>query len=261
MKDQSRILMVILVLALAEAACILPFGPTQEAPVATASQIPSEPTRTLSVLPTEFQSPVPATPELTVSAQAQPLPQPDVTQSPTAGILSTVVLKIDDFPSGFTQLDAASQQQIGVSQETLSGMFQGMFSQARPVNYFAFLNAAPDTYQIVIGTLFMPLTQAENAAFDLELSDPIKATQSFTSGLGGNAVVLSSAGGLGEKSIGFTFTIPADTIILRGDLVMVRRGSVVALVLTLYQDGGKPQVEVVSLATTLDGRLKDAAPQ
>ncbi len=261
MKDQRRILIVILVLALAAAACILPFGPTQEAPAATASLVPSQPTRTLPVLPSVFQTPAPATPEATVSGQAQPQPQPEVTLNPTDGVLSTVVLKINDFPPGFTQLDAASQQQIGVTQETISGMFQGMFSVARPVNYFAFLNAAPDAYQLVIGTLFTPLTQAENEAFDQELNDPARATQSFTSGLGGNAVVLSSAGGLGEKSIGFTFTIPADTITLRGDLVMVRRGSVVALVLTLYQDGAQPQVDVVTLATTLDGRLKDASPQ
>ena len=39
---------------------------------------------------------------------------------------------------------------------------------------------------------------------------------------------------------------------------MVRRGNVVILLVSMYQDGLNPDIDAISLVTILDSRLKDA---
>jgi hypothetical protein len=254
MKIHPRIFIPVLFLCLASLACGLPFGSAQPAPAVIES---SQPTSLPGGAPTiviQTDTPAASSPNQTAVVQSQPTNSQVSAQSS----LSTVVLLAADFPTGFSPLDVNSQQTIGVTQETVAGMFQGTFSQAKPSNYFVFLNPSPDTYQLVLGTLFSPLTPNESSAFDLDLADSAKATKSFTSGLGNNANVIDAANKLGEKSIGFTFTTQANTIMLRGDLVMVRRGNVVAILLTMYQDGFKPPADLLKLAGTLDDRLKTA---
>jgi hypothetical protein len=256
MKKQYQILVLIVTLALVTMACDIPFMTAKPAPFATPSPVSNQPTKTLPVLPTVIQASSTPSPESPSTQAVQQTSVPALL--PVALDLATVILKINDFPPGFAELDATTQQQMGVTEETVASMFQGMFSEAKPSNYFAFLNAASASYQLVIGALISPLTQNEEAAFDQELNDPTQATKSFTSGLGINGEVIAGADGLGEKSIGFTFTAPANSITLRGDLLMVRRSNVVILVITMYQDGVTPDIDVISLASILDGRLKDA---
>lgn len=258
MNRRNQILVIFITLALVTMACDIPFMTAKPAPFGTLTPVSSQPTRTMVVLPTIIQTGGTPAPDVTAAPISG---QPTVAAViPSAADLTAVTLKIDDFPPGFTALDTATEQEIGITQAKVAGMFQGMFAQARTVNYFAFLNPTSDSYQLVFGTLFSPLTVKEGAAFDQELDDPTRAKQSFTSGLGGNAEVLSGTGGLGEKSIGFTFTTPANSITLRSDLMMVRRGSVVILMITMYQDGVMPNIDAISLATILDGRLKEVSP-
>jgi len=254
MKIQPRIFIPVFFLCLASLACSLPFGNAQPAPDATTTTAPNQDLTSAPTVVFLTDTPTLPIPSETPAVQSQPAATAETAQNP----LGLVVLKDTDFPAGFTALDANSQQQIGVTPDSVAGLFQGTFSQAKPSNYFVFLNPSPDTYQLVMGTLFSPLTSKESDAFDLDLADPAKATKSFTSGLGNNADVLTTANTLGEKSIGFTFTTQANSITLRGDLIMVRRGNVVAILLTMYQDGSKPPADLITLAGTLDGRLKTA---
>ncbi len=247
MKINRRALFVIGVLAVtATLACSLPFiqntqaTPTQSAPVSGLAQ----PNATA------------ISPTLAMGSPATLVPTLTITPKPVD--LSNVVIGLSDLPKGFTELDSASQKQIGVTQDTVAGLFQGSFSQARPVNFFSFLNANPDTYQFVLGTLFTPLTDTEIQAFDKLLDDPAKAMQSFTAGMGGKADLLQGAIGMGEKSIGFTFTTELDTMTLRGDMVLVRRKEVVFLVLSMYQDGTQALIQAIAVAQLLDQRLADA---
>jgi hypothetical protein len=261
MKRSNQIFVLMVTLALVTLACDVPFMTAKQAPFATPSTVPSQPTKTLPALPAAVQpsstsSPEPAISPTALTGETQ---APAYTPVPTID-LSPVLLKIDDFPPGFTLLDSAAEQQIGVTQDKVAGTFQGMFVQARSTNYFAFLNPASTSYQLVFGTLFSPLTEKESAAFDQEMNDPAKATQSFTVGAGSNAELIAGASALGEKSIGFTFTTQANSITLRSDELMVRRGSVVILLISMYQDGTTPDIDAISLVTILDGRLKDALP-
>jgi hypothetical protein len=247
MKIDMRGMIVIGVLAIAATlACSLPFNlsaqatPTQSAPASGLAQ----------------SNPATLSPTLAINNPATL--EPALTDTPRLVDLSSVSIGLPDLPQGFTELDSASQKQIGVTQDTVAGLFQGTFSQARPVNFFSFLNANPDTYQFVLGTLFTPLTVNEIQAFDRLLDDPARAMQSFTAGMGGKADLLQGANGMGEKSIGFTFTTELDTMTLRGDMLLVRRKDVVFLVLSMYQDGTQPLTQANSIAKLLDQRLVEA---
>ncbi len=247
MKIDRRGVIVIAILALtATLACSLPFNLGQQA-----TPTPSAPVSGLGQ-----PSPTALPPTLAFSNPTTPLPT--LTETPKPVDLSRVVIGLSDLPKGFTELDSASQKQIGVTQDTVAGLFKGSFSRARPVNFFSFLNANPDTYQFVLGTLFTPLTDNETLAFDRLLDDPAKAMQSFTAGMGGKADLLQGANGMGEKSIGFTFTTELDTMTLRGDMVLVRRKEVVFLVLSMYQDGTQPLIQAIAVAQLLDQRLVEA---
>ena len=247
MKINKRGLFVLWVLAVtALLACNLPFSAaTQETPTATApvsGLAQSNPTFAVSTL----------VPSSTANLE------PTLTLTPKPADLTGVAIALADLPKGFSELDATSQQQIGVTQDTVAGMFQGTFSEAKTTNFFSFLNANPDTYQFVLGTLFTPLTDSEITSFDQLLDDPAKAMQSFTTGIGSKADILQGANGLGEKSFGFTFTNDVDTMTLRGDMILARRKGVVFLVLSMYQEGTQPPTQVISLATLLDQRLEQA---
>ncbi len=227
-------------------ACALPFSATPQ------------PTPTMSAPVSGLGQPKPTTPSLPLSTSITASPESTIISSPVPVDLSSVVIQLSDLPKGFAELDSATQKQIGVTQDTVAGLFQGTFSEAKPVNYFSFLNANPDTYQFVLGTLFAPLTENETLAFDRLLDDPARAMQSFTSGMGGKADILQGANGLGEKSIGFTFTTDLDTMTLRGDMILVRRKGVVFLVLSMYQDGTQTLTQAMDVAKMLDQRLSDA---
>lgn len=242
------ILMVLAVTALL--ACNLPFSAAtqetaQESPTATAPVSGLGQTIPSSAAPTTM-------PNSTANLE------PTITLTAKPADLTGVAIGLADLPKGFSELDATSQKQIGVTQDTVAGMFQGSFSEAKPTNFFSFLNANPDTYQFVLGTLFTPLTESEVVAFDNLLDDPAKAMQSFTAGMGGKADILQGANTLGEKSIGFTFTTDVDTMTLRGDMILARRKGVVILVLSMYQDGTQPPTQAIALATVLDNRLQEA---
>jgi len=239
-----RILCVCVVFLFASTACVLPFvsnpGESQATPT-TAVTPPLQETSTTSSV---------------TASSATPVQNLEIT--PTQVDFSQVVLTAADLPAGFQVLDAEAQKQLKVTPDDISNLFQGAFSVAKPTSHFAFLNASTEAYQFVLGTLFMPLMVKEQTAFDNQLNDPSKATQSFVSGMGGNAIVINGADRFGQRSIGFTFTVDAQTMTLRGDMVLARRGEVVMLLLTMYQDGVKPTADILTISSLLDQRLKDA---
>lgn len=245
-KIQARI--VALFLIIAALGCQLPFtGPSAPEPTTTANPAQAIPTSLPVVNTAEpFPTPLPT------------LPRSSATPTVKALDLSSVVVRLNELPQGFQELDRVTQTQIGLTEETLSAFFQGSFKNAKPGNYFAFLNPASGSFEVLVGMLFSPLSNDEKVTLDAEMSDPQKAKQNFDSGFGGSAEILKGAETVGEKSIGFTFTTESGAVTLRGEMVMARRGEVAFVVLVLYQDGKKPLVTVVEVGTNLDGKLKAA---
>jgi hypothetical protein len=236
-------------LGLGMLACQLPFSQDAPQPPATSEPPSQAAPLAVSTLPPTY---TPAPP---------PTQRPVMTVAAGAADLSTVKIQIQDLPPEFQELDAASQAQIGLTQEALGAYFAGTFTQAKSANYSAFLNAKPESFEVVLGLLFTPLASAEKAAFDQELSDPGLAMQTFTANFGGETQIIQGSDQLGEKSAGFTFLSQAGTLSMRGDLYLARRQDVAQLVLVLYQDGKQPPVPAAALAALLDARLKAAFNQ
>jgi len=250
MKQRLRFIFTIMLVAFVLLSCDLPFQIGEQA---TATMSPVQPTSasTLQVLPSGVPTLAPT------AAPIKPVTTATATK-PAAIDLGAATLKLTDLPAGFQELDAVSQAQIGLTPENLAKSFQNAFRQAAVVSMSAFLNPSPQTFEVVLSLVFYPLTQLEQASFDLELSDPAKAIAAFGQGFSGKAEPLAGADKYGNASIGMTFTTVSGALTLRGDMVIMRRESAAMLIMVMYSNGSKPPISAQTLCPVLDGRVKTA---
>lgn len=249
MTHKLRFIASSLLIAFVLISCDLPFKLGEQTTATLPPQITQAPT----------QPPLP-TAVPTLAATTAPT-RPAYTATPTKPAVidfSGATLKLSDLPAGFQELDAASQAQIGLTPENLAKSFQSAFRQAKVASMSAFLNPSPQSFEVVLSLVFHPLTQLEQASFDLELADPAKAITSFGQGFGGKAEPLAGADKFGNASIGLTFTTASGALTLRGDMVIARRESAAMLVMVMYRDGSKAPVSAQVLCPLLDGRIKTA---
>ena len=251
MKQRLRFIFTIMVVGFVLLSCDLPFQVGEQA---AATLPPAQPTSmpTLQALPSAAPSLAP-----TAAPTTKPAATAAATQ-PAAVDLSSATLKLTDLPAGFQELDAVSQAQIGLTPENLAKSFQNAFRQAKVVSMGAFLNPSPQTFEVVLSLVFHPLTQLEQASFDLELSDPTRAIAAFGQGFGGKAEPLAGADKYGNASIGMTFTTASGALTLRGDMVIMHRESAAMLIMVMYSNGSKPPISAQTLCPVLDGRVKAA---
>lgn len=251
MKHNIRFWTTLIVVALVAMSCDLPFelGEQQAAPTVLAPQPPvSLPTSALpTALPTVAPTIAPTKPQATSTP----------TQPPVVN-LTGINLKLTDLPAGFQELDAASQAQIGLTQENLAQSFQSVFRQAKVSSMTAFINPNITSFEVIVGLVFHPLTTLEQSAFDLEVSDPAKAIATFGQGFGNKTEPLAGADKFGNASLGMTFTTTSGALVLRGDIVIVRRESAAIVLLTMVREGSKPPVSVLTLTPIVDARVKTA---
>lgn len=245
---KKRFIFTFIIIAFASISCNMPFVIGEQA-VATVESIQVPTVPSTATLPPPVIGFTP-----TIAPSAPPL-QPTITATPVIN-LSTVGIKSSDLPAGFQELDAVTMAQIGLTQDNLAQSFQNAFRQAKVANMSAFINPSTQSFEVIIGMVFYPLTLAEQASFDLELSDPSKAITTFGQGFGSKADPLSGADKFGNSSIGLTFTTSSGALILRGDMVIIRRENVVITLLVMYRDSTKPPVSALTLSPILDARVK-----
>jgi hypothetical protein len=253
MKATFKALVPLVVLALVLVACQPPASQELTAPPpappptkpASATQAPRAALIRPTVTPIQWTTDGPDLPA-----------QPVSTATVRVMNLSDVRINVSDLPAGFEELDAAAQERIGLTEASLAAFYNGAFSQATPQNYFALINAAPESFEFALGLLFSPLTQAEKTAFDAEFADKNQAVQHFSENFNGNAKLILGSEQVGEKSAGFSFISETGSVTMRGDLWIVRTQNVVMLVMVLYQDGKEPPIQAARIATLLDVRLR-----
>lgn len=239
--------LVIITLAVAVMSCDL------TAPQGTQPTSAPQPTKVEQAAPTLFFPT--ATPAL-AATPTPTKPAATLTVTPFVVDLSAARLKASDFPAGFQELDAQAQAQIGISQESFASQFKGSFSQAKVAAMSTFLNPAPAQFEIVLTLVFHPMTQVEQAAFDQEVADPVKAAATFGQGFGSKAEPIKGAETYGNASVGMTFTSTSGALTLRSDFFMVRRENAAFIVLVMYKEGTKPLVTAASLCPIIDSRVK-----
>ena len=219
-----------------------------------------------------------ATPTYTPTATYTPSPTPTNTSTPTptntatptptftptpASSIDDVTLRLDDLPKGFGEVSKEEQARFGFSAESLSAGFRETLpnAEARGFNVFVRSDPQSSTVEFIICFVLYPLSALEQASFDLAFDDPLTLADTFATGMGavGGVVqdtnVIEGADNLGDKSVGITILTQSDTGPgFRFNLVLVRRGSLMPVVMHMFNDNGAPVADAVALAQILDER-------
>ena len=220
---------------------------------------PTLPAATITLVYTLTPTPIQPTATPVASPTATPLPSemPTPTSTPTLRPvdMSQAILRLEDLPDGFEVLDDASMTQLGLKPDLLAKVFEGTFHQSTPVTSFAFHNARDKPFEIVVGTVFYPLTSAEQNQFDRILADPNAVMNNFTQGFTGAAQLNPDLGKVGNKSVGWWFTSASGQSTLKGEMVEFRRADAAGLMMTLGLVDKTPPAPIQTLAPLLDQRI------
>lgn len=167
----------------------------------------------------------------------------------------SVTLAATDFPTGFDLLSKEDAAGLGFDVTSFEGSLKA-FTSASTVNMVIAM-APVEKFQFVTAFVLAPMTQDEVGKFDKELSDSEKARSEFAQGLGGEATLLAGADKIGDKSIGFDLTINSSGIVLRGEMIVARRGVGLQMVVLLWLDGVEKEINAIDLAKKLDAKMAD----
>ena len=233
----------------------LPFGqPTRAVQPTGPTSVPSPlVTETPSATNTPVFPPTPVIPPTPIVPTNTPIP----TLAPLPN-LSAVKLVVKDLPAGFQDAVADNLKKMNLTEEALGNAFRTVGTQARVQNLTAFQHAQRN--QIALSFLIFPLTAAEKAALITQLASSDSALKAWGDALVGtaglkNAKPLTGVDKFGEKSVGFTTTLPMLSVNVRADSVIIVRGSVVEVVMSFYPDAVPPALSTADLAKLLDTRL------
>ncbi len=206
-----------------------------------------------TLTPNQPATPTPTSP--TPSPLPSDTPTPTITPSPRPVDMSQAVLRLEDLPDGFEVLDDASMTQLGLKPDLLAQLFEGTFHEAKPVTSFAFHNTKGKTFEIVIGTVFYPLTSVEQTRLDRILADPNAVMNNFTQGFNGQAQLNPNLSKVGDRSVGWWFTSASGQTTLKGEMVEFRRADAAGLMMTLGLADQTPPAPIQTLASLFDQRI------
>jgi hypothetical protein len=214
------------------------------------------------VEPSPTASPLPASPTplpTRIAASATPTAKPVApTPAPAKIDLKLATLRLENLPKGFQALDEKSQAQAGLAPDAIRQSFSGIFRQAELIHSFAFVTSDPKAFEIVVGLVFSPILPVEQPSFDQMVADPNGAVKNFAKNFGGEAKMLAHLSAVGDCRTGWSFNTASGSPPLKGEMMIARRETIVALLLTMFPSDQTPAAPVDNLAQTLDGNMKKA---
>ena len=186
-------------------------------------------------------------------------PRQETAPSDDSPDLSEVLLRLEDMPPGFEDLQEAQKQAMSQALSQLAGAF-GANTQMSPQNVTGYWNADASNPQFVVSLLISPLSEAEQRSFDdiVEKPEEIKRAMGQMFGSSTQAELLEAIDQVGEASIGFSVIVSASGINLRMEFISARRGQVIEEVLVAYLVTAEPLADVRQMARLLDDRLAKA---
>jgi branched-chain amino acid transport system substrate-binding protein len=126
--------------------------------------------------------------------------------------------------------------------------------QSLPVGSSAFGFVDADSSQTAIGALYPVSGRAAEAVLDKSLEQSVRVYATAV-GAGANLRSLGGLDNLSDARAGVTSTGESGALTVRWDIVVFRRGEVVAILFVGYPDGDKPAVSTADLAFVLDKRI------
>jgi hypothetical protein len=169
--------------------------------------------------------------------------------------LSKAIIHLTDLPAGFQPLEgrqlSSMQGLLETFQSTLSKT-----SNATLQNFTGYNVVDPQNLQFIVSGLIAPLSTADQAAIDRELSDTEGLNEALQSGaFTGKISKLGGSENFGDLSIGITMTISSGSVTLRMDYIVIRRQTVLEEIAVMYLDGKQPAISALNVARILDDRV------
>ncbi len=170
--------------------------------------------------------------------------------APTAA-LRDMRLQAEDFPAGFEQMSLAD---LGLSEED----FAQDGSQAE--NIFIYFYPEPAGFEVVMGFTIAVENKLQEAGVDIVLEHPDTLLALIIGEAGETEITekgaLPPVEAIGDKAEGLTMvTNMEEGIQLRTDILVFRRGAVVAFAMTMYLEGGSPPLSIQDVGEKFDQRI------
>jgi hypothetical protein len=171
-----------------------------------------------------------------------PLPEPDLTSA---------VLMLEDLPPGFEEFTPAD---MGLTLDDFSD------ETFQPKEVFIFLNS--EDFQMVFGFNFLLTSKLDRASFDVGISQPDVTLPALINGLGSENVqdekILDGFDGIGEKQIGMSMIADLEGVPLQVEVLMFRRETVGAIVMSMVLEGDSPNITLHDLGMKLDQNIQES---
>lgn len=220
--------------------------------------------RTPTPTPTATFTPT-ATPTMTPTPTPTSTPTITPTATATPNPASATILQ-RDLPVGFEALSPADMARFGMNEATLATTVSANLTEARAHNFFAFIRGAPKL-EMILGLIMYPLSPLDRASFDFPISNPDTFAKEFATGFSSSGRGVKSTNLIpgmdryGDRSAGVSIVPASDTVQLRLDVAIARRGSVGQMIFLIYLDGYQPSISIGELTRVLDGRVAVAFPK
>jgi len=211
---------------------------TAQAPTATKTLIPS-PTNTPTITPT-------------ITPTFPPTNTPTITTTPLPDI-SGVVLMLEDLPPSFEEIPP---EELGFTAEDLSN------DELTVESVFTFMQVEP--LGLVMGYTTLINSRVDQLGFDVALSQPEFLMEALIGGMEPldtqDQKELPGLAVYGDASAGLTLAADIGGIVMRMDLVVLRRDVVGAFLISMYIDGDIPTITIDEIASKMDERIIEALP-
>lgn len=183
--------------------------------------------------------------------------------------LSSVTIEIGDLPEGFRLVSEDELVAVGGSAAEIGESLERTLEGSRLEQYRVYANASGE--ELVEVVVVGPLTATDRLGLELALRDPEEIADALTPFMmfvEQSTPTLVDAGGIGDIAVGFTVdrVVTSELAVVTNLLGVEWRESTFGLLLALREDyilivatnhvgTGEPQVDLVTMARTVDARF------
>ncbi|MGQ9627549.1 MAG: hypothetical protein ACUVV0_11670 [Anaerolineae bacterium] len=181
---------------------------------------------------------VPATPE---AVETPPTP---------AGPIE-VSLQPEDFPPGFEQADP---EELGITEESLSA--EGY----KVENLFVYMYPELENFEMVMGFTMALKGKLQQLGVDMVMKNPDLIIDEVVSSMGATMEVtekqeLTGLEGIDDKAAGVSVVADMQGIQFRMDILIFRRGGVLAFAMAMYMEDSIPLISIQEVGEKFDQRI------
>jgi hypothetical protein len=125
---------------------------------------------------------------------------------------------------------------------------------------FVFVNSTD--FQMIMGFKFFLNSSLDRLGFDIEINQPETIMSSFVEGIGAENVqdqeILAGFEDIGNTRVAMTMIADLEGIPIRLDVLLFRRDTVGAMIMSMTFEGDSPNISLHELGSLLDQKFQEA---